>query len=227
MSEPRDKDTPRETVAGHEPAAAKSSAATGAVTNIVLAGVGGQGSVLATRVLATAAERAGHDVVTSEVHGMSQRGGTVLTTVRFGEEVLSSAIPAGAADFLVAFEELEAARHFDLVRDGGVALVNGQRIKPSIESLKLAGYPEDLDQRAAARSVAVHRYPALDLAKQLGNEKLSSTVMLGALSDFLFIQRAHWIEAIRGTVPPKTIEANEVAFDTGAEWLVGPAAFSF
>lgn len=197
------------------------------VTNIVLAGVGGQGSVLATRVLATAAERAGHDVVTSEVHGMSQRGGTVLTTVRFGDNVLSSAIPEGAADFLVAFEELEAARHFGLVKDDGVALVNDQRIKPSIESLKMAGYPDDLDERAAARNVAVHRYPALKLAKELGNEKLSSTVMLGALSDFLFIAREHWITAIRENVPPKTIEANEAAFDTGAEWLVGPAAFSF
>ena len=198
-----------------------------AVTNIVLAGVGGQGSVLATRVLATAAELAGHDVVTSEVHGMSQRGGTVVTTVRFGEEVLSSAIPEGEADFLVAFERLEAARHFGLVKDRGVALVNDQRIKPSIESLKHAGYPTDMEDRAKARGVAVHTYPGLRLAQELGNEKLSSTVMLGALSDFLFIEREHWIEAIRANVPPKTIEANEVAFDTGAEWLVGPVSFSF
>jgi indolepyruvate ferredoxin oxidoreductase beta subunit len=210
-----------------EPTPGPDRSATRAITNIVLAGVGGQGSVLATRVLATAAERAGHDVVTSEVHGMSQRGGTVLTTVRFGDNVLSSAIPEGEADFLVAFEELEAARHFALVKDEGVALVNEQRIKPSIESLKFAGYPDDLDERAEARNVAVHRYPALRLARDIGNEKLSSTVMLGALSDFLFIDRDHWIESIRQNVPPKTIEANEVAFDTGAEWLVGPAAFSF
>ncbi len=200
---------------------------TRSITNIVLAGVGGQGSVLATRVLATAAELAGHDVVTSEVHGMSQRGGTVVTTVRFGEEVLSSSIPDGEADFLVAFERLEAARQLGWVREGGLVLVNDQRIAPSIEALKSAGYPDDLTQRSTARDVSVLVYPALRLAGELGNEKLSSTVMLGALSDFLFLDRAHWMEAIRRNVPPKTIEANEVAFDTGAEWMVGSASFSF
>jgi indolepyruvate ferredoxin oxidoreductase beta subunit len=199
---------------------------TRSITNIVLAGVGGQGSVLATRVLATAAELAGHEVVTSEVHGMSQRGGTVVTTVRFGEEVLASAIPEGDADFLVAFERLEAARHLPWIREGGMALVNDQRIAPSIEALKAADYPADL-ARATARDVSVLVYPALRLAQELGNEKLSSTIMLGGLSDFLFISREDWLEAIRRNVPPKTIEANEVAFDTGAEWMVGSASFSF
>lgn len=199
----------------------------GDVTNIVLAGVGGQGSVLATRVLATAAELAGHQVVTSEVHGMSQRGGTVLTTVRFGDTVLSSSIPEGEADFLVAFERLEAARHISLVETGGVVLMNDQRIAPSIESLKSAGYPRDLESRAEARGITLLPYPALELARELGNEKLSSTIMLGALANYLFIARGHWKEAIRLTVPPKTVEANEAAFDTGAEWMVGAAAFSF
>jgi indolepyruvate ferredoxin oxidoreductase, beta subunit len=197
------------------------------VTNIVLAGVGGQGSVLATRVLARAAELAGHEVVTSEVHGMSQRGGTVVTTVRYGDEVLSSAIPDGEADFLVAFERLEAARHLSLVRRTGAVLANDQRITPSLEALKAADYPADLQARAEAQGVTIQVYPALRLARELGSEKLSSTVMLGALSNFLFIAREHWHEAIRQSVPPKTVEANEVAFDTGAEWLVGSAAFSF
>lgn len=197
------------------------------VTNIVLAGVGGQGSVLATRVVATAAELAGHEVVTSEVHGMSQRGGTVLTTVRFGDEVLSSSIPDGDADFLVAFERLEAARHLPLVREGGMAFVNDQRIAPSIESLKTAGYPDDLQARAAERGVTALVYPALRLARELGNEKLSSTILLGALSDYLFIPVEHWREAVRRNVPPKTVDANEVAFQTGAEYMVGSASFSF
>lgn len=197
------------------------------VTNIVLAGVGGQGSVLATRVLATAAELAGHEVVTSEVHGMSQRGGTVTTTVRFGDEVLSSAIPAGEADFLVAFERLEAARHMALVAPEGVALVNDQRIAPSIETLKGARYPDDLEERAAARDLTLLVYPALRLARELGNDKLASTIMLGGLSDFLFIGRDHWLDALRRSVPPRTVEANETAFDTGAEWMVGPVRFSF
>ncbi len=199
----------------------------GDVMNIVLAGVGGQGSVLATRVLATAAAIAGHQVVTSEVHGMSQRGGTVLTTVRFGDSVLSSSIPEGEADFLVAFERLEAARHLSLVEPGGIVLVNDQRIAPSIESLKTAGYPRDLEPSAEARGITLLTFPALALARELGNEKLSSTIMLGALSNYLFIAREQWLEAIRRTVPPRTVEANEAAFDTGAEWMVGPAAFSF
>ncbi len=199
----------------------------GDVTNIVLAGVGGQGSVLATRVLATAAALAGHQVLTSEVHGMSQRGGTVLTAVRFGDAALSSSIPEGEADFLVAFERLEAARHLSLVEPGGIVLVNDQRIAPSIESLKTAGYPRDLEARTEARGITLLTFPALALARELGNDKLSSTVMLGALSNYLFIARDHWQEAIRLTVPPKTAEANDVAFDTGAEWMVGAAAFSF
>lgn len=197
------------------------------ITNIVLAGVGGQGSVLATRIIATAAGLAGHEVVTSEVHGMSQRGGTVTTTVRYGAEVLSSAIPDGEADFLVAFEWLEAARHLPMVKRGGIMIASDQRIAPSIEALKHADFPADLQERADARGVTTHLYPALRLARELGNEKLSNTVLLGALSDFLFVDRRHWMEAIRRAVPPKTIEANEAAFDTGSEWLVGPAVFSF
>jgi indolepyruvate ferredoxin oxidoreductase, beta subunit len=214
---------PRADRAGADPR----SRQVGPITNIVLAGVGGQGSVLATRVLARAAELAGHDVVTSEVHGMSQRGGTVVTTVRFGIEVLSSAVPEGEADFLVAFERLEAARHLSLVRGGGAVLVNDQRIAPSIEALKAADYPADLQSRAEALDITVQVYPALRLAQELGSDKLSSTIMLGALSNFLFIGREQWHQAIRESVPPKTVEANEVAFDTGAEWLVGSASFSF
>lgn len=197
------------------------------VTSIVLAGVGGQGSVLATRVVARAAELAGHEVVTSEVHGMSQRGGTVVTTVRYGDEVLSSAIPEGEADFLVAFERLEAARHLSLIRPGGAVVVNDQRIAPSIEALRSVDYPSDLQGRAAERGVTLQLYPALRLARELGNDKLSSTVMLGALSNYLFLDHDHWKQAIRESVPPATVPANEVAFETGAEWLVGSVAFSF
>jgi indolepyruvate ferredoxin oxidoreductase, beta subunit len=141
--------------------------------------------------------------------------------------VLSSAVPDGEADFLLAFERLEAARHLSLVRGGGAVLVNDQRIAPSIEALKAADYPADLQTRAGALGITVQLYPALRLAQELGSDKLSSTIMLGALSNFLFIGRAHWHQAIRESVPPKTVEANEVAFDTGAEWLVGSASFSF
>jgi indolepyruvate ferredoxin oxidoreductase, beta subunit len=183
--------------------------------------------VLATRVLARAAELAGHEVVTSEVHGMSQRGGTVVTTVRYGDEVLSSAIPDGEADILLAFERLEAARHLPLVRGDGRR--PGERpahhaVHRGPQGRRLPG---DLQARAEAQGVTIQLYPGLRLARELGNDKLSSTVMLGALSNFLFIPREHWHAAIRESVPPKTVEANEVAFDTGAEWAVGSAAFSF
>jgi indolepyruvate ferredoxin oxidoreductase, beta subunit len=196
-------------------------------TSLVLAGVGGQGSVLATRVVALAAELAGHAVVTSEVHGMSQRGGTVVTTVRFGQGALSPVVPSGEADFLVAFERLEAARHLGLLRKGGVALASDQRIAPSIEALRFAAYPDDLEERALALGVALHVYPALRLARELGSDRLASSILLGALSNFLFFERGHWKAALRRTVPPTTVAANEVAFDTGAEWLVGSPTFSF
>jgi indolepyruvate ferredoxin oxidoreductase, beta subunit len=214
---------PRAGQAGVDPASRKMRP----VTNIVLAGVGGQGSVLATRVLARAAELAGHDVVTSEVHGMSQRGGTVVTTVRYGDEVLSSAIPEGEADVLVAFERLEAARHLGLVRPGGAVLVNDQRISPSIEALRFVDYPDDLPGLAAKRGVTLQLYPALRLARELGNDRLASTIMLGALSNYLFLGHECWREAVRQSVPPATVVANEVAFETGAEWLVGSPSFSF
>lgn len=196
-------------------------------TDIVLAGVGGQGSVLATRILAAAAERSGHGVVTSEVHGMSQRGGTVVTTVRFGQRVLSPSIAEGTADYLLAFERLEAARQLPMLREGGIALVNDQRIAPSIESLKTADYPADLEALAAGRNVTLLLYPALRLARDLGNDRLSSTVLLGALSDYLFLAHDAWLDAIRTTVPTNTVAANLAAFETGAEWLVGSPEFSF
>ena len=196
------------------------------VINVVLAGVGGQGSVLATRILARAAALAGHEVVTSEVHGMSQRGGTVVTTVRYGDEVLAPAIPEGQADFLVAFERLEAARHLALVRPGGAALVNDQRIAPSIEALKHAAYPDDLQARADTAAVVIHLCPALRMARELGNDKLSSTVLLGALANQLLIDGEHWRQAVRESVPPRTVEANEAAFASGSEWAVERPTFS-
>ena len=117
------------------------SGATDVVTNIVLAGVGGQGSVLSGQIVADAVRRAGWNVVTSEVHGMAQRGGSVVSTVRFGHELHSPVVPEAGADFLIAFERLEALRHLPFLRPGGVALVNDQRITPPIESHPAARAP--------------------------------------------------------------------------------------
>lgn len=198
-----------------------------AIVNVVLAGVGGQGSILATRVLAGAVRRAGFDVVTSEVHGMSQRGGTVTTTVRFGPGVLAPGISPGHADVLVAFERLEAARHLPLLRPGGFALVNDQRIMPSVDALRTADYPEGIEALAAARHVSLQLVPAFQLANDLNEPKLTSTVLLGALSNTLELPAEAWRGAIAEASPAKYVEANLAAFEAGREWLVGSAELSF
>ncbi len=198
-----------------------------AIVNVVLAGVGGQGSVLATRILAGAVRRAGFDVVTSEVHGMSQRGGTVTTTVRFGPGVLAPGISPGHADMLVAFERLEAARHLPLLRPGGFALLNDQRIRPSVDALRTADYPEDIEALAAARHVSLQLVPAYQLACDLNEPKLTSTVLLGALSNTLELPAEAWRGAIAEAAPAKYVEANLAAFEAGREWLVGSAELSF
>ena len=188
------------------------------VTNIVLAGVGGQGSVLATQALGRAAASADARVVTSEVHGMSQRGGTVLTAMRFGPEVWSASIPQGEADFLVAFEQLEAARHLDWLRPCGVLVMNDQRIRPTSESLKRAAYPEDVAALANGRCRECIEVPALAVAKSLGNPRLAGSVVLGALSLYLEFPEQAWLDAIAASVPPVTIHGNVEAFQAGAGW---------
>lgn len=195
--------------------------------NVVLAGVGGQGSVLATRILAGAARRAGFDVVTSEVHGMSQRGGTVTTTVRYGAAVLSPSIGPGEADVLVAFERLEAARHLPFLKVDALALVNDQRITPNIESLKIADYPADLEALALSQQVRLQLVPALRIAQELGEPKLASTALLGAVSNCLLLDAEAWRGAIIESAPGKLVEANLAAFTAGREWLVGSAQLSF
>jgi indolepyruvate ferredoxin oxidoreductase beta subunit len=188
------------------------------ITNIVLAGVGGQGSVLATQVLARALANAGERVVTSEVHGMSQRGGTVVTTIRFGDDAWSSVVPLGEADYLVAFEELEAARHLEYLRPNGIAITSDQRVQPSTEALKRSPYPADVQALAAGRCRELLEVPALAIAQELGNAKLAGTVVLGALSRYLDIPEPAWIAAIGDTVPPHTVEKNLEAFRRGAAW---------
>lgn len=190
------------------------------ITNIILVGVGGQGSVLAGQIIARVATLAGLSVVTSEVHGMAQRGGSVFSTVRYGKDVLSPAVPEGSADVLVAFEKLEALRYLNYLKVDGLALVNDQRILPSIESLKLAPYPDDktLEETLRRRTEHVFIVPALEIAQGLGNPALANTAMLGVLSNFLDLPHAEWRQAITELVPPKTVELNLLAFDEGLTW---------
>lgn len=188
-------------------------------TSILLAGVGGQGSVLATQIIGRAADLAGYEAVTAELHGMAQRGATVLSAVRFGPDVVAPVVPKGEADFVLAFERLEALRFLDHLRPTGVLLVNDQRITPSVEALRGARYPDDFAARTAGRAGDVVLVPGLDIARRLGNTRLASTVMLGALSAYLDIPEHAWLEALDASVPPKTIQANHDAFAEGACWL--------
>jgi indolepyruvate ferredoxin oxidoreductase beta subunit len=195
--------------------------------NIIFAGVGGQGSVLATAIVAAAARRAGHNVVTSEVHGMSQRGGTVTTAVRYGADVLAPVVEPGEADILVAFERLEAARHFPMLKRGGLALVNDHRITPSIESLKLLDYPNDLSAYADECGIVLNLFGATELALQLGDARLSGVVLLGYFANVIEFSLDAWRGAIAETVPAHTVHANLAAFSAGEEWGVGPASLAF
>jgi indolepyruvate ferredoxin oxidoreductase beta subunit len=187
------------------------------VTNIVLAGVGGQGSVMAGRIIARTATLKKMQVATSEVHGMAQRGGSVLSTVRFGDEVYSPVIPKGKADYLLGFEKLEALRYLGHLKKGGVALVNDQQITPTIEALKEAPYPlnvEALLQTRAGHSLLV---AGLKIATEIGNPKLANTVLVGALASFLPFAEETWHHALKELVPPDTMEQNMRAFRLGLE----------
>jgi indolepyruvate ferredoxin oxidoreductase beta subunit len=186
------------------------------ITNIILAGVGGQGSLRAGQIIARAVGLERFQVATSEVHGMAQRGGSVFSTVRFGAEVYSPVVPEGEAQFLLAFEKLEAVRYLSYLQPGGVALINEQRITPSIEALKRAPYPHDLERLLSARAGQTLMVPGLELAQKLGNPRVANAVLLGALSHFIELTDAAWRQALTELVPPKTVERNLRALDEGA-----------
>ena len=187
-------------------------------TNVMLVGVGGQGSLLAGQILAQAAQGSGHLVSASEVHGMAQRGGSVCSTVRFGSRVTSAVIPEGQVDILLAFEKLEALRHLSQLRPQGVALVNDQQVMPSLESLKLVPYPSGFEETLYLNARRAWVVPALVCAQELGNPKLANTIMLGVLSQLLDFPERAWREALEQSVPPRTVADNVRAFAWGQSW---------
>jgi indolepyruvate ferredoxin oxidoreductase beta subunit len=183
------------------------------MTTILLSGVGGQGTILASDVLAKVAAAEGLDVKLSEVHGMSQRGGSVDTAVRFGEEVYSPVTDAGAVDALVAFELLEGARWAHWVAPEGSLFVNTRRIDPLSVMIGDAEYPEDLEARLTEQGAILLDADAL--ACEAGSPRSTNIVMLGALSSALPFETDRWCAVIEGRVPPATVEANLRAFDLG------------
>lgn len=185
------------------------------VTNILLAGVGGQGILLASEILAEAGMLAGFDVKKSEIHGMSQRGGSVVSHVRFGAEVFSPVVPAGEGDILFGFELLETYRYLELLRPGAKVIANDFRIQPPAVLLGQERYPEDLPQRIAARFSDFTLIDGLQIATATGNPRVANTVLLGAVSRYLPIDIAVWQRAVGKMVPARALEINLRAFEAG------------
>ncbi len=187
------------------------------ITNIFIAGVGGQGILLAGEVIAETAMLLGHSVRKSEVHGMSQRGGSVTCQVRYGDEVYSPLIARGEAHYILALERLEAVRHLGQLRPGGTVLVNDQRIDPSMLIWGKDSYPENVEPLLKARAKRVVMVPAHDIAAELGNLKIVNVVMVGALSAELDLDEDVLISGIEKRVPPKALEINIRGFQKGRE----------
>ena len=183
--------------------------------NIMIAGVGGQGTLLASKLLGSLLIGQGYDVKVSEVHGMAQRGGSVVTYVRYGERVASPIIDRGEADILVAFELLEAARWAEYLRPEGVLIANTQQILPMPVITGAAVYPEDLAERlrqGCGRAVLVD---ALAPAEEAGSAKAVNVVLMGILSTVLGIPEAAWMAALEKQLKPALVEMNKKAFYIG------------
>ncbi|MBN2333873.1 MAG: indolepyruvate oxidoreductase subunit beta [Deltaproteobacteria bacterium] len=186
-------------------------------TNILLAGVGGQGVLLASQILTSVAIAAGLDVKQSEVHGMSQRGGSVTSHVRFGERVYSPTIDDGKADVVLGFERLEALRNAHCVAPGGIIIYNTMRINPSTVASGVAEYPEGIEAGIEAYAKKVYAVDGLGLALQAGNARSANTVMVGAISRFLPLSEDLWAQQIRKILPAKLVDLNLKAFELGVQ----------
>ncbi len=182
----------------------------------MIVGVGGQGSLLASRILGNAVLAAGYDVKVSEVHGMSQRGGSVVTYVKYGEEVASPVICRGEADIIMSFELLEAARWLPFLKKGGVIITNTQQINPMPVITGAAEYPENLVEKLKASGAKVIAADALAIAREAGSEKAVNVALIGLMSDALGFGHDALREAVKNSVPAKFVELNLKAFDLGA-----------
>lgn len=185
------------------------------ISNILLAGVGGQGILLASEILAEAFMLAGFDVKKSEIHGMSQRGGSVVSHVRFGAKVFSPVVPEGAGDILFGFELLETYRALALLKPGGVVVANDFRIPPPAVLLGNTRYPENLAQKIQERFPDFTLVDGQGLSLNAGDVRAANTVLLGAVSKKLTIDEGIWLQAIEKCAPKKALAINLKAFDLG------------
>jgi len=191
------------------------------ITNVLFSGVGGQGIILASKILTRCAFISGYSVKESELHGMAQRGGSVISHVRFGDEVYSPLIPKGKADFLVALEELEGLRYAYYLKPYGNVILNHRKVIPFTVNPASNPYPEDVKSKLISMGFHVDSVNAMEIANEMGNSKLENIIILGILSRYMPFTISAWEKTIRESVPPKTIEINIEAFKKGRELLEG------
>ena len=184
--------------------------------NIMIVGVGGQGTLLTSRIIGKTAMEMGYDVKISEVHGMAQRGGSVVTFVRFGENVNEPVVEEGQADVIIAFERLEALRYAHFLKKDGILVINDCRIDPMTVVIGAKAYPEGIVEKLSQ----AHKVYAIDgqrVALELGNAKVLNSVVLGFAAAFVGFDRETWLDTVATTVPPKTVDINKAAFIRGYE----------
>jgi len=184
--------------------------------NIMIVGVGGQGTLLTSRILGGITVDAGYDVKLSEVHGMAQRGGSVVTFVRYGDKVTEPIVEEGQADVLIAFERLEAKRYAHFLKKDGAIVVNDQRIDPITVVTGAAAYPENIIEDLE-KEYNVYKIKAMDEALKLGNSRVFNIIVLGVAAKHMDFTKEAWLKVIENTVPPKTVAINKKAFLLGYE----------
>lgn len=184
--------------------------------SIMIVGVGGQGTLLTSRILGGIITMNGYDVKLSEVHGMAQRGGSVVTFVRYGDKVNEPIVEEGCADVLIAFERLEALRYAHFLKPDGVLIVNDQRIDPMTVVTGAAEYPEGIIEKLSEK-YKVLSLDAMEEAKKLGNTRVFNTIIVGVAAKHMDFKKEDWLAVIEKTVPAKTVEINKKAFDAGFE----------
>lgn len=182
--------------------------------NIMIVGVGGQGTLLTSRILGGIVLKAGYEVKLSEVHGMAQRGGSVVTYVRYGDHVAEPIVEEGQVDILISFERLEALRYLHYLKKDGVIIVNNWRIDPITVVTGVATYPEGILE-TIEKDHTLYTINAMEEAKKLGNSRVFNIIVLGLAAKHMDFTEEDWLQVIEETVPPKTVEINKTAFKIG------------
>lgn len=183
--------------------------------SVMIVGVGGQGTLLASRLLGDVLVSRGYDVKVSEVHGMSQRGGSVVTYVKYGDKVCSPIIQEGQADIILAFEQLEAARWLPFLKTDGTMVVNTQKIDPMTVVIGAAEYPSGVMEAIEATGIRLTGVDALSMAVEAGSPKAVNVVLMGVMAAHMDLPYEAWVDSVKATVPPKFLEMNLKAFELG------------